>query len=147
MTHILTYGTFDLLHVGHLRLLSRARTLGDRLTVAISTDDFNWNEKGKTCVVPYEDRKLLVENLRCVDEVIPENCWDQKVRDVVELGVDVFVMGHDWEGKFDFLKPYCEVVYLPRTENISSSDIKTFIAARQPNVTQPYCRAEGLVAA
>lgn len=130
MRRVITYGTFDLLHIGHLNILRRARAYGDHLTVAISTDEFNLDAKSKVCVIPYTDRKALVENLKCVDIVIPERDWDQKVRDVVERKIDVFVMGDDWQGKFDFLKPYCEVVYLPRTENISSTDLKHTIRNR-----------------
>ena len=124
---ILTYGTFDLLHIGHLRLLMRARALGDHLTVAISTDEFNLTEKSKTCVIPYADRALLVSNLKCVDEVIPETTWDQKVRDVIDNKIDLFVMGDDWAGHFDFLKEHCDVHYLTRTPNISSSELKQHI--------------------
>lgn len=119
---VLTYGTFDLFHIGHLQLLERARALGDRLVVAISTDEFNAG-KGKRSIVPFEQRKRIVESIRHVDLVIPETEWEQKTRDVQEHGVDVFVMGDDWAGKFDFLKELCEVVYLPRTKNISSTQI------------------------
>ena len=123
MKRILTYGTFDLLHYGHINLLRRARMLGDYLIVALSTDEFN-RGKGKECYFSYEERKMLVESIRYVDLVIPETCWEQKVEDVKEFKVDVFVMGDDWKGKFDFLKDYCEVVYLPRTPEISTSKIK-----------------------
>jgi glycerol-3-phosphate cytidylyltransferase len=134
MKRVLTYGTYDLLHVGHVRLLQRARALGDHLTVAISTDEFNLNMKNKVCVVPYADRKFICEALACVDLVIPETTWDQKISDVVDNKIDVFVMGSDWEGKFDFLAPHCEVVYLPRTENISSTELKQFI--REDSLTE-----------
>lgn len=127
MRTILTYGTFDLLHIGHINLLKRARNLGDRLIVALSTDEFNWKEKGKTCSNSYEDRKIILESLRFVDLVIPEESWEQKKTDVVTYGVDVFVIGDDWEGHFDFLKDQCEVVYLPRTANVSTTDIKNQI--------------------
>lgn len=123
MTKVITYGTFDLLHKGHVRLLKRARELGDSLTVCVSTDEFN-AEKGKKAYTSYEDRKFVLEAIRYVDEVIPENNWDQKIKDVVDNNIDIFVMGDDWEGKFDFLKDYCKVVYLPRTEGISTSKIK-----------------------
>lgn len=123
MRKVLTYGTFDLLHKGHVLLLQRARALGDHLTVAISTDEFN-AIKGKKAYTSWEDRKLILEALSCVDEVIPENDWDQKISDVQKNEIDLFVMGDDWEGKFDFLKDYCQVVYLPRTEGISTSKIK-----------------------
>lgn len=127
MKKVITYGTFDLFHIGHLNLLNRAKKLGDHLIVGLSTDEFNSGSKNKNCVVSYEDRKYILEAIRCVDMVIPENSWDQKIEDVQRLGVDVFVIGDDWAGKFDFLKEYCEVVYLPRTENISSTEIKQFI--------------------
>lgn len=121
---IITYGTFDLLHYGHINLLRRAKALGDYLIVALSTDEFNWNEKSKKCYFTYEQRKQLLEAIRYVDLVIPETSWEQKVSDVQEFRVDTFVIGDDWEGKFDFLKDYCEVVYLPRTPEISTTQIK-----------------------
>ena len=124
MKRVITYGTFDLLHYGHINLLRRAKALGDYLIVAVSTDEFNWNEKGKKCYFSYEERKQLVEAIRYVDLVIPEENWDQKRSDVHEYHVDTFVIGDDWKGKFDFLKDYCEVVYLPRTEGISTTKIK-----------------------
>lgn len=120
---VITYGTFDLLHWGHINLLKRARDLGDHLTVAISTDEFN-DIKGKKSYHSFENRKMILESIRYVDKVIPENDWEQKIKDVVENDIDVFVMGDDWEGKFDFLKEYCEVIYLPRTVGISTSKIK-----------------------
>ena len=124
MKKVITYGTLDLLHYGHINLLRRAKELGDYLIVALSTDEFNWNEKGKKCYFSYEQRKKLLEAIRYVDLVIPEENWDQKIADVREFRVDTFVMGDDWEGKFDFLKAYCEVVYLPRTPEISTTQIK-----------------------
>ena len=124
MKKVITYGTFDLLHYGHVNLLQRAKALGDYLIVAISTDEFNWNMKGKKCYFTYEERKRLVEDIRYVDLVIPEESWEQKVTDVDEYKVDTFVIGDDWEGKFDFLKDKCEVVYLPRTPEISTTQIK-----------------------
>ena len=125
MKRIITYGTFDMLHYGHINLLRRAKALGDYLIVAVSTDEFNWNEKGKKCYFSYERRKQLVESVRYVDLVIPECNWNQKCTDVHEFHVDTFVMGDDWEGKFDFLKEEgVEVVYLARTPEISSSQIK-----------------------
>ena len=124
MKKVITYGTFDLLHYGHINLLRRAKELGDYLIVALSTDEFNWNEKGKKCYFTYAQRKQLLEAIRYVDLVIPEENWAQKVSDVQEFRVDTFVMGDDWEGKFDFLKDYCEVVYLPRTPEISTTQIK-----------------------
>ena len=125
MKRVITYGTFDLLHYGHINLLRRARQLGDYLIVGLSTDEFNWNEKQKKCYFSYEKRKQLLEAIRYVDLVIPEENWEQKRSDVKEYHVDTFVMGDDWEGKFDFLREEgCEVVYLPRTPEISSSQIK-----------------------
>ena len=124
MKKIITYGTFDLLHYGHINLLQRAKALGDYLIVALSTDEFNWNSKQKKCYFTYEQRKRLLEAVRYVDLVIPEKNWDQKINDVKEFKVDAFVMGDDWKGKFDFLKPYCQVVYLPRTPEISSTKVR-----------------------
>lgn len=123
MRTVITYGTYDLLHFGHLRLLERARDLGDRLIVAVSTDEFN-AEKGKQTVVPFGERAALVAALRVVDLVIPEFRWEQKREDVQNFGADVFVMGGDWEGRFDDLKDLCEVVYLPRTEGISTTELR-----------------------
>ncbi|ABR74186.1 glycerol-3-phosphate cytidylyltransferase [Actinobacillus succinogenes] len=120
---IITYGTFDLFHIGHLKLLQRLKALGDKLIVAVSTDEFNQG-KGKTTVIPYEHRAEIVANIKCVDLVIPESSWEQKITDVQKYDVDIFAIGNDWEGKFDFLKEYCEVVYLERTKDISSTQIK-----------------------
>lgn len=128
MKTVITYGTFDLFHVGHVNLLKRARELGDRLVVAVSTDEFNLQEKGKTTIVPYEHRVKVLESCRYVDMVIPEHGWAQKEHDIQKYGVDVFVMGDDWLGKFDELKSLCEVVYFPRTQNISSSEIKNALS-------------------
>ena len=124
MKRVITYGTFDLLHYGHINLLRRAKQYGDYLIVALSTDEFNWEEKRKKCYFDYEKRKQLLEGIRDVDLVIPEESWEQKRTVVREYHVDTFVMGNDWEGKFDFLKEFCEVVYLPRTPEISTSQIK-----------------------
>jgi glycerol-3-phosphate cytidylyltransferase len=124
MRKVITYGTFDLLHYGHINLLRRAKEQGDYLIVALSTDEFNWNEKQKKCYFSYEKRKQILEAIRYVDLVIPEESWDQKISDVKEFKVDTFVIGDDWEGKFDFLKEYCDVVYLPRTPEISTTQIK-----------------------
>ena len=124
MRKVITYGTYDLLHYGHVKLLQRAKALGDYLIVALSTDEFNWNEKQKKCYFSYEERKSLLEAIRYVDLVIPEESWEQKISDVKEFKVDTFVIGDDWEGKFDFLKEYCDVVYLPRTEGVSTTQIK-----------------------
>lgn len=123
MKKVITYGTFDLFHIGHLNLLKRAKELGDYLIVAVSSDDFN-ALKGKKCQIKDKDRMAIVEAIKYVDEVIPETSWDQKVEDVKKYGIDTFVMGDDWKGKFDFLKDYCNVVYLPRTEGISTTQIK-----------------------
>lgn len=127
MKKIITYGTYDLLHYGHINLLKRAKALGDYLIVALSTDEFNKNEKNKTCYFDYEKRKKLVESIRYVDLVIPENNWEQKISDIKEFKVDVFVMGDDWKGKFDYLSSICEVVYFERTPEISSTQIKSNI--------------------
>lgn len=123
MKKIITYGTFDILHYGHINLLKRARELGDYLVVALSTDEFN-KMKNKESYYPYEQRKILLESCKYVDLIIPEDNWEQKIDDIKKYDIDVFVMGDDWEGKFDFLKEYCEVIYLPRTPNISTSQIK-----------------------
>ena len=124
MKKVLTYGTFDLLHVGHINILRKAKELGDFLIVGLSTDEFNI-EKNKEAYYSYQDRKLILESIRYVDHVIPESCWEQKIQDVIDQDIDVFVMGDDWKGHFDFLKSYCEVVYLPRTTGISTSKIKS----------------------
>ena len=124
MKRVITYGTFDLLHYGHINILRRAKELGDYLVVCLSTDEFNL-QKGKKCYFSYEQRKMLVESIRYVDLVIPEICWEQKKSDVHEYHIDTFVMGDDWKGKFDFLKEEgVEVVYLPRTPEISTTRIK-----------------------
>lgn len=123
MKTVLTYGTYDLLHVGHINLLKRAKELGDYLIVGLSTDEFN-KLKHKQAYHPYEDRKVILESIKFVDKVIPEENWEQKVRDIQKYKVDIFVMGDDWEGEFDFLKSYCQVIYLPRTEGISTTKIK-----------------------
>lgn len=123
MKKVITYGTFDLFHVGHLNLLKRAKEYGDYLIVAVSSDEFNLG-KGKKCFVSDVDRMEIVKAIRYVDEVILETSWEQKIEDVKKYDVDVFVIGDDWTGKFDFLKEYCEVVYLPRTDGISTTQIK-----------------------
>lgn len=123
---VLTYGTFDLLHYGHLEILKRASLLGNKLIVGLSTDKFN-EIKGKTCVLPYQKRKELLESLDYVGKVIPENNWDQKVTDIQGNNIDIFVMGDDWEGKFDELKVFCEVIYLPRTKGISSTKLRSIL--------------------
>jgi glycerol-3-phosphate cytidylyltransferase len=120
---VLTYGTFDLLHIGHINLLKRAKALGDYLIVAISTDEFN-AIKHKQAFYSFEDRKKILESIKYVDLVIPETCWEQKIEDIKKYNVDIFVIGDDWKGKFDELKKYCKVIYLPRTPNISTTLIK-----------------------
>ena len=124
MKRIITYGTFDLLHYGHIQLLKRAKALGDYLIVALSTDDFNAIAKGKKAYHSYEERKLMLEAIRYVDLVIPEENWEQKKHDIVKYHADVMVIGDDWKGKFDELNSLCEVIYLPRTEGISTTKIR-----------------------
>ncbi|WP_342653230.1 glycerol-3-phosphate cytidylyltransferase [Pseudomonas sp. F3-2] len=131
MKTVLTYGTFDVLHAGHIRLLARAKALGDRLIVGLSTDAFN-ALKHKSSLLDFDNRRIVLEAVRYVDLVFAEGNWDQKLDDVRRFEVDVFVMGDDWEGKFDFLKPECEVVYLPRTQSISSTLIREEIRGLQP---------------
>ena len=129
MARVITYGTYDLFHVGHLRLMQRAKALdgdGGKLIVGVSTDRFNWVEKHKKSAIPYEQRAEIVAALKCVDEVIPEDDWDMK-RDIIEKKIDIFCMGGDWTGKFDFLNEVCKVVYFPRTEGISSTELKAEI--------------------
>lgn len=125
---VLTYGTFDLFHIGHLNVLKRLRELGDRLVVGVSTDEFN-AIKGKKPIVPFEQRIELVRSIRYVDEAFPEATWEQKRADIAEHGVDVFGMGADWEGRFDDLRDVVEVVYLPRTEGISTTELKRVLSA------------------
>ncbi len=125
MKRVITYGTFDMLHYGHINLLRRAKALGDYLVVALSTDEFNWNEKQKKCYFTYEQRKALLESIRYVDLVIPEDNWEQKRTDIHDYSIDTFVIGDDWKGKFDFLEEEgAEVVYLSRTPEISTTQIK-----------------------
>ena len=124
MRTVITYGTFDILHVGHINLLRRARALGDRLVVGLSTDEFNQG-KHKSSLLNYENRKAVLESIRYVDEVFPESSWEQKADDVRRYSADVFVMGDDWAGKFDFLAHLCEVRYLSRTSDISTTRIKS----------------------
>lgn len=125
MKRILTYGTYDLLHYGHIRLLKRAKALGDYLIVALSTDEFN-ELKGKKAYHSYEERKEMLEAIRYVDLVIPEDNWEQKINDVKEYKVDIVVMGSDWAGssRFEYLNDYCEVIYLDRTDGVSTTKIK-----------------------
>lgn len=126
MKKVITYGTFDLFHVGHVNILKRAKEKGDYLIVGLSTDEFN-KIKGKQSIIPYEQRKKILEAIKYVDEVIPENSWEQKREDIKKYKIDIFVMGNDWEGKFDFLKELCEVEYLERTPDISSTEIKRIL--------------------
>lgn len=132
MKKIITYGTFDLLHYGHINLLKRAKEEGDYLIVGLSTDEFNWKEKQKICYFSYEKRKQLLEAIRYVDLVIPENSWEQKISDINEFKVDEFVIGDDWAGKFDFLtkETKAQVVYLSRTPEISTTQIKKDLEQR-----------------
>ena len=126
--NILTYGSFDTLHFGHIQLLRRAKELypDSRLIVALSTDEFN-KKKDKDSYHNFEERKQILQSIKYVDLIIEENDWEQKINDVKLHNIDTFVMGDDWKGKFDFLRDYCEVVYLSRTPNISSTIIKGFI--------------------
>jgi glycerol-3-phosphate cytidylyltransferase len=127
---IITYGTYDLLHIGHIRMLQRCRAFGNCLIVGLSTDDFNLHMKHKRCIQSYEERKAILESLRYVDIVIPEETWEQKEMDVERYAVDTFIIGDDWTGKFDFLKPKCKVIYLPRTAGISTTLRKNEIVQR-----------------
>ena len=129
MKRVITYGTFDLLHYGHINLLRRAKSLGDYLIVGLSTDEFNNIEKNKECYFDYENRKSLLDAVRYVDLVVPEENWKQKISDIQKYNIDVFVIGDDWKGKFDYLKEEgVEVVYLPRTKEISTTKIKEDLA-------------------
>jgi len=123
MIKIITYGTFDLFHYGHLRLLERARELGDYLVVGVSTDEFNLS-KGKHCICPFDERIRVVSSMRCVNETFPEKTWEQKQRDILSNEIDIFVIGDDWEGKFDDLQQFCDVKYLKRTPGISTTIIR-----------------------
>jgi len=120
---IITYGTFDMFHIGHLKLLQRLKKMGDKLLVGVSTDEFN-TLKNKKTLIPYKHRAEIISNIKCVDLVIPETNWEQKIEDIKKYNVDIFAMGNDWEGKFDYLKEYCEVIYLPRTKDISTTLLK-----------------------
>lgn len=125
MKKVITYGTFDLLHYGHINLLRRAKSLGDYLIVGLSTDEFNNTKKNKESYFDYENRKSLLDAVKYVDLVIPEENWEQKVSDIQKYNVDIFVIGDDWKGKFDYLEDFgIEVVYLPRTKEISTTKIK-----------------------
>lgn len=126
MKRVITYGTFDVLHYGHINLLRRAKALGDYLIVGLSTDEFN-AVKGKKSYYTYAQRKSILEGLRFVDLVIPENSWEQKTKDIIKYEADIFVMGSDWEGRFNELESVCKVIYLPRTEGVSSTQTKDYI--------------------
>lgn len=140
-TTIITYGTFDMFHIGHLKLLERLSQMADKVIVAVSTDEFN-ALKGKKVLIPYEQRAAIVESIKYVDQVIPEENWEQKEADVQKYGVDIFAIGKDWEGEFDFLKPFCEVVYLERTQNISTTDLKkslrNFLSISREDLTNAF---------
>lgn len=127
MKTVITYGTYDLLHIGHIRLLKRLRKLGDRLVVGISSDEFN-EKKGKKSFFCYRERAEILAACKYVDEVFPEHCWEQKPQDIARFKADIFAMGSDWEGKFDDLEQYCKVIYLPRTEDVSTTEIKKKIS-------------------
>ena len=124
MKKVITYGTFDLIHRGHINILKRAKALGDYLVVGLSTDEFN-EIKGKSSYYTFEERKYILDAIKYVDEVIPEKDWMQKAVDIKNHHIDVFVMGNDWEGKFDELKAFCKVTYLSRTEGISTTKVKS----------------------
>lgn len=135
MKRIITYGSFDLFHVGHVRLLRRLKAVGDYLYVACSTDEFN-QAKGKRSIMPFEQRVEVLEACRYVDKVIPESAWDQKLTDVERYKIDVFAMGDDWAGEFDFLSKYVEVLYLPRTEDVSTTDVRQLAASLNSEVVE-----------
>jgi len=141
---VITYGTFDMFHIGHLRLIKRLAEIGDRLIVGVSTDEFNLI-KGKKCIIPFEQRRDIVESIKGVDFVIPENSWEQKRHDVMEYKVDIFVMGEDWLGKFDYLNEYCDVKYLPRTEGISTTELKSVLSGPVDNLRREIDQVFGLI--
>lgn len=128
MKTVITYGTFDLFHIGHINLLKRLRDLGNRLVVCCSSDEFN-QLKGKKTIMPYEHRAEILRSLRFVDKVIPETCWEQKRNDIKEQNATIFAMGDDWVGKFDDLSDICQVIYLPRTQDISTTEIRQMVHA------------------
>jgi glycerol-3-phosphate cytidylyltransferase len=143
---VLTYGTFDLFHVGHLNLLKRAKSLGDHLIVGVSTDEFN-SGKGKKTIIDFKDRLEIVRSIRYVDEAIAESSWEQKIPDIRRFNVDTFTIGDDWKGKFDFLKDLCEVVYLPRTMGISSSSLKSLLKESEDSQIQELRKALEIISA
>ncbi len=130
MKVVLTYGTYDLIHHGHIHLLRRAKELGDYLIVGLSTNEFNSSKKNKDTYFTYDNRKVCIEAIKYVDEVIMEVNWEQKIEDIKKYNVDIFAIGSDWLGHFDYLKDYCEVVYIERTPDISSSQIKSDLHER-----------------
>lgn len=131
MKTVLTYGTFDLFHVGHVRLLKRLKALGDKLIVAVSSDEFN-DLKGKKSFFSYEERAEILNACKYVDMVIPEYCWEQKEQDILKYNVNILGMGSDWDGKFDYLKEFCDVIYLTRTEDVSTTYIKKKLSNINP---------------
>lgn len=146
MKTVITYGTFDILHSGHVRLLRRAKELGERLVVGVSTDEFN-SAKGKMSVFTYEERAEIVSSIRYVDEVIPENSWDQKRIDIKNTGASIFVIGDDWKGRFDDLKEVVSVVYLPRTPSVSTTEVKSSLRAFSEQQVDALRSAVDVVAA
>ncbi|APX92949.1 glycerol-3-phosphate cytidylyltransferase [Halomonas sp. 1513] len=138
---IITYGTFDMFHVGHLNLLKKIHSIAENVIVGVSTDEFNL-EKGKRVMIPFENRVSIVQSIKYVDRVIPECSWDQKHEDIRKFNVDVFAIGDDWKGKFDHLADLCEVIYLPRTENVSTTEIKkslrNFLSISQEDLRQAF---------
>lgn len=141
MKTIITYGTFDMFHIGHLRLLERLSKMADRVIVAVSTDAFN-EQKGKKVLIPYEQRAAIVQAIEYVDLVIAEEHWEQKSADIEKYNVDIFAMGDDWQGKFDFLQPLCEVVYLERTQDVSTTSLKksltNFLSISKEDLTSAF---------
>jgi len=125
---VITYGTFDMFHIGHLRLLQRLKGMADELIVAVSTDEFSL-QKGKKVIIPYTQRAEIVANIKCVDSVIAEKSWEQKIADIKRYNIDIFAIGNDWVGEFDFLKEYCEVIYLERTKDISTTKLKNSLSS------------------
>ncbi len=138
---IITYGTFDMFHIGHLKLLERLSKMADRVIVAVSTDAFN-EQKGKRVLIPYEQRAAIVQAIEYVDLVIAEEHWEQKSADIEKYNVDIFAMGDDWQGKFDFLQPLCEVVYLDRTQDVSTTSLKksltNFLSISKEDLTNAF---------
>ena len=128
MKRVITYGTFDMFHIGHLRLLQRLKGMADELIVAVSTDEFSL-QKGKKVIIPYTQRAEIVANIKCVDSVIAEKSWEQKIADIKRYNIDIFAIGNDWVGEFDFLKEYCEVIYLERTKDISTTKLKNSLSS------------------